>query len=1263
MDYKFEELLDAHFQMLCQSLLISEYPNVQCLPVGMADGGRDASSASFNGGDLVIFQVKFSRSSRSVKNPAKWMREAIDGEMEKIERLILEGATRYIIITNVEGTSQPGTGRIDQIQKYLDDKLPISGFCWWRDDIARRLDNNFDLKLQYPALLSGVDMLRLMLERTPNEARERRDRAIRAYLADQHGKDQKVRFKQANDLAGDLFKLFVDVPLGRRGHFSGSRHAGTMRRYVDDEAILGVVIDDHHVYDDWHLADEDDDLFYDPRFTGAAGALLQAMRTPGRRIVIEGAPGQGKSTLAQYLAEVQRVRLMNNKQHLVDQLPQTHAASPVLLPLKVELRDLALWFSGEDPWGNKRKPQPHQKACTLETALAAHIERHSGGTEFTVDDLLQLITGSQTLLILDALDEVADLDKRKRAVSEVMEGLERLDSNGAQVQVIVTSRPTAMEGAPAFPAESFDYFTLAPIPASLALNYAMRWGKARRLEEERITRIINVLQQRISAPHMAELAKNTMQLSILLTLIHLRGPSLPDQRTELYDRYVEVFMDREAEKTEAVSEIREPLMDIHRYLGFYLHAQAEQDGTNGKIFQEDLRRLIRDYLDKEKQPPELLNKLLTGSERVFVLVAKDEGTYEFEVQPLREYFAARHLWETAQYRSATRENPGGKPERFEGVAGNPYWMNVTRFFAGCFTKGELPGLAGQLRELIEEGGGRNSNYARTVAVALLQDWVFSKAPNAASVVVNSTFDEAGRVWASITARDSRLHPELGDVGVRLPEAAGDELVSLVWPDICLADDIATERLLGLCRLLRVQRKTSTLHERWHDELAHRHGDARETWFQLGSALGIFSQMRPTDLARIIESDGTSPDSLPLAICAADSESNRGMSTDHALILARAILEHPDISSAGQYPSSYLNLVPMVTSPILWSLMAAEKSDDDSDFLLYARHWLRHAEASEHKIPVLEDFVTGIMAELNTARGRRVGLRHIRATIDLLDEIFGQTWTSMELGVISGALRPSRSPSETIMAKGLFDADQPLPDRIRGARRRAGHAGWWRAQAAKADSPLDRCLWLLAVVAWADTQVVVELLPEFATHVAALQTRMQDKLVYAAARARAYSPYPTGAPLALNANDLLKADLGAAGYAALMARIPKAARVPILRNHAGSEMHGPAAASIFLNESVATHVAGALDHDEALGFAVACHAAGAGSWDLIKAVESKVTSDKAFGRDWAPRVLSDQSKYPDCYVRASYIWQKTNDPALETVMTVANREGWFKEPEP
>jgi hypothetical protein len=73
MSYPLESLGSDRFQRLCQALLVREYPDVKCFPIGQADGGRDAVAPSADAaGAFVVFQVKFTSAALAITDPHKW---------------------------------------------------------------------------------------------------------------------------------------------------------------------------------------------------------------------------------------------------------------------------------------------------------------------------------------------------------------------------------------------------------------------------------------------------------------------------------------------------------------------------------------------------------------------------------------------------------------------------------------------------------------------------------------------------------------------------------------------------------------------------------------------------------------------------------------------------------------------------------------------------------------------------------------------------------------------------------------------------------------------------------------------------------------------------------------------------------------------------------------------------------------------------------------------------------------------------------------
>jgi hypothetical protein len=140
----------------------------------------------------------------------------------------------------------------------------------------------------------------------------------------------------------------------------------------------------------------------------------------------------------------------------------------------------------------------------------------------------------------------------------------------------------------------------------------------------------------------------------------------------------------------------------------------------------------------------LVDTLFTGMiERVVALVSRVQGTFEFEVQPLREYFAARHLYETAPYSPPGRERTGTKPERFDVLARNSYWLNVTRFYCGCYSIGELSSLADGVIELANCSELEHTSYPRVLALMLLSDWVFTQQPLTVGRMVSMIVSDPG----------------------------------------------------------------------------------------------------------------------------------------------------------------------------------------------------------------------------------------------------------------------------------------------------------------------------------------------------------------------------------------------------------------------------------------------------------------------------------------------------------------------------------------
>ncbi|WP_433191452.1 NACHT domain-containing protein [Actinoallomurus sp. CA-150999] len=485
---------------------------------------------------------------------------------------------------------------------------------------------------------------------------------------------------------------------------------------------------------EWYLSIRDfclnDRIAEDQRqgsnYIGAADLLLHAdISEHALRILLQGAPGQGKSTLSQYVCQVHRARILNMSAALSG-LPRRHTASTVRLPFKVELRHLAKWMRKQNPWASENEEVEGPWAPSVESFITAHVSRSSGGMEFAQSDLNSIVSATPTLLVLDGLDEVADLKLRGEVVESIKSCIARWEALGADLQLLVTSRPASFSDTPQFQ-EGFTRASLTDLSPSLIKSYTEAWLRIRHLPEDQASELRAVMDHSLEQSHVADLARNPMQLAILLWLAYVKGWSLPVGRTEMYEAYLTAYLDREAKKNAVVRKHRKLLFELHGFLAWIIHSRGEANDNGGyeagDMGEGELKNLLRAYLEKEERSPELVDQLFHGVERVFVLVSRIEGRYEFEVQPLREFFAAWYLYKTAPHSSSGSPKSGSRPDRLQALIRNPYWLNVTRFFAGFYDKGELADLTRHLQDLCEEPKYKHLLYPRQLIISLLRDRV------------------------------------------------------------------------------------------------------------------------------------------------------------------------------------------------------------------------------------------------------------------------------------------------------------------------------------------------------------------------------------------------------------------------------------------------------------------------------------------------------------------------------------------------------------
>jgi hypothetical protein len=769
----------------------------------MSDGGVDIAQGS------VIYQVKWT--SKYERNPVTWLNETIKKERANIKRLVDEGrATKYILMTSVASTSSStGSGSLEKLQKELDaytEEFGIPVECWWQAEIDAEVDDAGDnIKWSYQAMLAGTDAIRYLMFGAEVEAAAATTReTMLRVLATQSEQDARVRFSQVELDGVSLAELFVDV---QAGLVAPPRSAAEALRQA-------------------------------PKLLSGSpkGAVETLLRTPAPLTFLVGVPGQGKSTLTQYLCQVHRAVILPEAAQETS-WPTTPIGEPKL-PLRIEVKEYAAWVDGFDTFDDARPKvtrRRKQGARSAEAYIAELCMAASGGRRVSVEDIQSLLERYPCLIVFDGLDEVADPELRQIVVDEIdlmSVRMGRTQRRLRSFQILVTARPNATNLAEPS-TERFQRLRLEPMNDTLQAEFVLKWCDARHIDGPQRQELRRIFRDRTTLDHVSKLADNPMQLAILLYLISKKGDAVPVGRTPLYGDYMSTLLDREVGRGQIDRNAVPQVQEVTAFLGWHMQSGVETKPTAGAMTRKDLETTLLLYLRETEADHERAPELFRmATDRFWALTSETEGLFQFAVQPVREYFAARFL---AEWAGLSMREPLSKQAVLRELLGRPYWLNTVRFYAGFASPNELAGMRYGVEEALQAPSGSTEN--RVAAWALLTDAVFiGNAPVQRDVVRLLTDDLTLHI-----ARDYQYKPDF----TRLtPDAGGIQLSQTLRT--ALAGAPADAMSLPRVDMLRDQSSLTRAEFTawWTEQLAGALGSPNEaTWLTIGARFGI-QKVRP-----------------------------------------------------------------------------------------------------------------------------------------------------------------------------------------------------------------------------------------------------------------------------------------------------------------------------------------------------------------------------------------------------------------------------------
>jgi hypothetical protein len=1029
--YLYERLGDHDFQQLVSALLVKQFPNFIPMSLRQSDGGRDGLR-KIDPKKIMIYQVKWSGSGKE-KNPVSWLNDVVKNEEANLRRLSGEGIRNYVLVTNVASSAKPDTGTFDLLSAKLDSYAAEFGFdqmtCIWREALNPWVDGApTELKWAYADMLAGWDLVRYLVAEQVGGAKDKGLRDIlRKVAATQWDSDNRVKFSQSDVDRERVVDLFVDVSV-ERVHTPGDK-----RLSPPSVAI-----------------------------TGGAAAYLQTAAAPFT--LVRGAPGQGKSTLGQYVCQSHRNSFVPESARL-DALPQL--AQP-RFPLRLDLSDYAVWLSGRDVWDHPdERANPKTKArkgdqATIECFIADLMTHENGGIRVGAKMVQDIFDRVPSLVVLDGLDEVGSFTARKKVVDAINKFAGRGKAYADPPRIIVTTRPSAGELAePSL--DLFEIITLNQLTAEQRDEYLRKWCAVRDIRGKDGRTLRKSFKEKSREPYIRELAGNPMQLTILLDLLHEQGAATPTQRTDLYDKYVELLLAREANKhPQTVRAHKEELLEIIPFLGWYLHAHAEESQINGRMSVSELKAAMRHFQSSYGNRESIVDELFKGaSERLWALTSKVQETYEFEVLSLREYFAARFL-----YQNAGEDNPDfDNTAVLREMLRRPYWLNTVRFYGGNAKGTGIYTLTAGVEEELSETPSTSSFLA---AWALLTDGVFQRKPREARKVLTALCSDTGiRVLlAALDRHDIVPLPELPN----LPNSDGpDPTWKRLTEQISSnpGDPMNAERVRAIRELLNQRMQFSAW---WQQQFLGSLGKQdQNSWLRLGSVCEVAAGS-VADLEQLEVSDGVAELLLDTGFAL-----EPGSRVETASLQAVLRGECARVGSIRSVPAQ----VAVALSPAVFFTNSDTGFVDEDD-----NPHPRRSEAIVHLRRAHSPFA--LIAQERVFKAGQKGTTFPWAdTAASLREHAGRCWLASEIAII-GASSPFRTGYVKKLDATTFGEGSHPSELLAQTRAHRTDSNWWREQLKELEDELSRAEWSLAVWAVASGKVLTDLLQEWQRVVSELQ---------------------------------------------------------------------------------------------------------------------------------------------------------------------------------
>jgi hypothetical protein len=582
-----------------------------------------------------VIQAKFHLHPRDVAHNADWLKGELNAELKAWANPSSKRGRcpdYFLATTNVRLSPHPGTGGVDSVDALIARHAPAIGLKGWKvwhyDQLCRLLDTQDSVRHTFSGLITPGDVLARLHDYLRRDTDMLADVLI-AHAGAELQADRFVRLEQAGDTTEQrlaLHEVAMDLPAVIR-HSGGSGNEEQRHIHVAAEVI--------------RCGDR---------------VLRTNSNTEHAKngVVILGGPGQGKTTLAQLICQIYRVALLGDlpSHQLIETARSLCDAFRGTL-----LGELGLELPAVRRWPVHIRLDEYADARTKhgELPLLQYITRRVNkyaAVPVTDNGLADWLKDWPWLLVLDGLDEVADLRARD-ALRINIEVFQQFATHcNADLLTIVTTRPQGY-AADEFSSATYEYIDIEPLDGEMALRYAKRLATTRYAGDvETQERVVSRIRGAIAEERTARLMRSPLQITIMSLLLARRSKA-PRHRYELFKEYYETFFAREVSKetpdAKFLDRHAEHIHLLQETIGLMLQIRSEREGdAEAAMSSQEIRGYAKRLLLKEgfeaDEVDVLSSKLVElAMRRLVLLVPRSGAGIGFEVRSLQEFMAARAL--------------------------------------------------------------------------------------------------------------------------------------------------------------------------------------------------------------------------------------------------------------------------------------------------------------------------------------------------------------------------------------------------------------------------------------------------------------------------------------------------------------------------------------------------------------------------------------------------------------------------------------------